>query len=528
MIPTAFFEPGVALMRRLPPHTRFWVLPMPLMLALAILVVVLAIPATPMAPNADGQLPTWLWGRAVGATLVVLLGFSGWWYLVQSFFIRNKVERVQVDEMMLRAADGDLTARAMIEGYQGLGKFVSHIAVMIARMSEMVGNIRAAAVQLVDTGKRLVDDTQSLSDRARAQGDHLRETALNVRKVSETVARNAQASQEISLMTDNLHKEATHAGVLMRQTVDSMGPLQTTSNRMNDIVGAIDSIAFQTNLLALNAAVEAARAGEQGRGFAVVAAEVRRLAQRTQEASAEVRGLIAESSSRVVTTVREIEAVSQLMESLVTGIHEIAMNVSVMAEGSSEQSSALEGVVQAVGDLDVLTHENAELVERSSRNSDQMISQASSLEISVSHIQLRQGSADEARQLVFDAMVRIGAIGYEAAYEEFHDPAGPYLEKDLYIFVLDRAGHYLCCGTSYEREGSLVHEMTGINGDKMLADCWQVCDVDGGGWVRYTIERPDASEVVEKLSYVIPLDEDRLVGCGCYINPNWSEESGAK
>ena len=454
--------------------------------------------------------------------LIPFLGFLAWWYFVQSFFLRNQDERSQVDDVMQKASVGDLTGTMSSSTSDSLGSFGRHLETVLKRMSEMVANIRSAAVQLGDTGKKLVDDTKLLSDKAQTQGDHLKQTALHVRKVSETVSRNAEASQEISLMTESLHKEASGAGDLMKKTVDNMGPLQATSARMNDIVGTIDSLAFQTNLLALNAAVEAARAGEQGRGFAVVAAEVRRLAKRSQEASAEVRSLIAESSQRVGATVVDIEGVSEMMASLISGIHEIAINVSVMAEGSANQSAALEEVVQAVGDLDTLTHENAVLVARAAGNSDRMISQASVLEISVSHIHLRQGSADEARQLVFDAMVHIGSVGLQQAIADFHKPDGSFLYKDLYIFIFNRDGVYQVCGADQSRVGVSLRDINGTDGDKLVRDAWEICDSDGGGWVGYSITNPGTGTVQDKVSYVVPVDQNRLIGCGCYINQGWS------
>jgi hypothetical protein len=360
-----------------------------------------------------------------------------------------------------------------------------------------------------------------LSERAQAQGEHLRMTSSHVKRVSETVARNASASQEISMMTDSLHKEAGTAGTLMQQAVESMGPLQAVSGRMSDIIGVIDGIAFQTNLLALNAAVEAARAGEQGRGFAVVASEVRNLAKRSQTAAAEIRILIAESSSRVTTTVSGIREVNIIMESLISGIGEISMNVNVMAEGSAAQSAALEEVVSAVGDLDVLTQENTGLVARSTENSDRMITQASALEISVGDIQLRQGTADQARQLVFDAMVHVQGVGLERAAADFQDPEGPFIDKDLYVFVLDRAGHYVVHGAMPHKDGTNLAEIDGLDADKLVADAWEACDEHRGGWVTYAITHPLTGDVQGKSSYVMPLDDERLLGCGCYLNSEW-------
>jgi methyl-accepting chemotaxis protein len=537
--------PGVWLMRRLSGGIRFWGIPGPLILALCILITFhfgrlmdeyrsttqLGTPATQAVSAPSGLPPTdkaamvedrrsQLRSEMILTLLVPVGGLLLWFYLAYCFVRSNQLNRAHTEDSIMRAADGDLTSLPNSEsGAQA--KFETHLEEMMTKMSIIVANIRTAAVLLGDTGKKLVEDTRSLSERAQAQGENLAQTALNVKKVSETVARNAAASQEISMMTAGLHKEADNADQLMQQAVQSMGPLQATSGRMFDIIGTIDGIAFQTNLLALNAAVEAARAGEQGRGFAVVAAEVRNLAKRSQIAAAEVRGLIAESSSRVATTVSGIERVNVMMESLIAGIAEISMNVNVMAEGSASQSSALEDVVNAVGDLDVLTQENTGLVARSTDNSALMISQASVLEISVGDFRLRQGTADQARQMVFDAQMHIQSMGFERASADFHDPRGGFLDRDLYIFVFDRAGYYIVHGAAAHKEGTHLSEIQGLDADKLVNDAWHACDHEQGGWVTYAITNPLTDAIQAKISYVVPLDDNRLLGCGCYLNSEW-------
>ena len=458
--------------------------------------------------------------QMVVTSAVSLAGLFLWWYFVMSFFRLSQIDRSRTEKAIELASEGDLTGRAA-SGIETLGNFGRHMDVMMTKMSAIVANIRTAAVLLGDTGKKLVEDTRSLSERAYAQGEHLQQTSLHVKRVSETVSRNASASQEISMMTDSLHKEADSAGKLMHQAVQSMGPLQVTSARMSDIIGTIDGIAFQTNLLALNAAVEAARAGEQGRGFAVVAAEVRNLAKRSQAAASEVRGLIAESSTRVNTTVTEIQQVSVMMESLVSGIGEISMNVNVMAEGSAAQSAALEEVVNAVGDLDILTQENTGLIARATENSDRMIAQASALEISVGDIQLRQGTADQARQMVFDAMMHIQNVGIDRAFADFHDQNGPFIKRDLYVFVFDRNGNYQAYGSAPQRVGTNLRAVQGLDAEKLIAEVQQVCDEDQGGWVSYAISNPLTGAIQAKSSYIVPLDGHCFLGCGCYLNSEW-------
>ncbi|MDP2000343.1 MAG: methyl-accepting chemotaxis protein [Rhodoferax sp.] len=453
---------------------------------------------------------------------IAVLGLLLWWYLLLSFFYTSRHDRAQTDAAIEQAAQGDLTGLAD-SGIDSLGNFGRHMDTMMTKMSAIVANIRTAAVLLGDTGKKLVDDTLALSERANTQGEHLQQTSLHVKRVSETVARNASASQEISMMTASLHKEADSAGQLMTQAMQGMGPLQVTSGRMTDIIGTIDGIAFQTNLLALNAAVEAARAGEQGRGFAVVAAEVRGLAKRSQTAAAEVRVLIADSSARVGTTVSEIRQVNEMMESLISGIGEIAINVNVMAEGSAAQSAALDEVVSAVGDLDLLTQENTGLIANASGNSDRMIAQASALEISVGDIQLRQGTADQARQMVFDAMIHLSKFGLERAAADFQNAQGAFIHRDLYVFVFNRAGYYVVHGAAPQKDGTPLRAIEGLDADKLVSDAFAVCDEAQGGWVTYAITNPLTGVVQAKISYVKPLDEDRLIGCGCYLNADWLE-----
>jgi methyl-accepting chemotaxis protein len=500
-----FFTPGIALLQPLSGTLRFWILPAPLIL------VIVSIMGLHLFDNSVEN----RWIAALSLVALLL-----WWYLQFCFFKITRQERDRTEKAIRAASEGDLAYNSHSD-VKTLGNFGHHFETMIINMSAIVANIRTAAVLLGDTGKKLVDDTRSLAERAATQGEHLQQTSLHVKHVSETVARNAAAAHEVSMMTSSLHTEADTAGGMMKEAVKSMDPLETTSRRMSEIIGVIDGIAFQTNLLALNAAVEAARAGEQGRGFAVVAAEVRNLAKRSQSAAAEIRTLIAESSTRVGETVVGIRQINATMESLISGIAEIAMNVNVMAEGSASQSAALEEVVHAVGDLDVLTHENSALVERASLNSDRMIAQASALEISVGDIRLRQGTADQARQMVFDAIVNLRTQGMERASADFHDKNGPFIDRDLYIFIFDRNGRYVVHGALPEKDGTPLRAITGLDADQLVADAWSVCDQDQGGWVTYSITNPLTGEIQGKSSYVMPLDDQRLIGCGCYINAQW-------
>jgi methyl-accepting chemotaxis protein len=161
--------------------------------------------------------------------------------------------------------------------------------------------------------------------------------------------------------------------------VETMGSINASSQKIVDIIGVIDGIAFQTNILALNAAVEAARAGEQGRGFAVVASEVRNLAQRSAAAAKDIKGLINDSVDKVETGSRLVNEAGSTMQEIVAGITRVTDIMSEITAASSEQSAGIEQVNQAVVQMDQTTQQNAALVEQSAAAAEAMQQQAAQL-----------------------------------------------------------------------------------------------------------------------------------------------------
>jgi methyl-accepting chemotaxis protein len=436
-------------------------------------------------------------------------------YLMAGFSIATVNSINILHRALQEGTKGNLAIRVTVPGKDELAQISKEFEAMLEVLSALVADVRSASSMVTHVGGQLVEDGHSLSQRTQSQAVSLEEATSNVGHVSDTVARNSEAAQEVSLMTRSLRLEADNASTLMGKTASAMKGLETTSNKMRDIIGTIDGIAFQTNLLALNAAVEAARAGEQGKGFAVVAAEVRALARRSQSAAAEVRTLIADSANMVNSTVSEINAVSNLMGSLVTGISEIAFNVEHMAEGSAKQSIALAEVVQAVGDLDKVTIENSSLVDRTSHRSARLMQRSRQLENAVTYIKLRQGTADEAMVLTERAYDLVQSMGYEQASEAFYDKSAGFIDRDLYVFVFDRQGVYRVMGADRNRVGTSLFDAPGVDAQQLLDDAWHRCD-QGGGWVEYNIINLATGTVKGKSSYVLPLNDDLLIGCGAY------------
>src|SRR5690606_9513651 len=164
------------------------------------------------------------------------------------------------------------------------------------------------------------------------------------------------------------------------QVVDTMHGINASSQKIADIIGVIDSIAFQTNILALNAAVEAARAGEQGRGFAVVANEVRSLAGRSAEAAREIKALITASTECVDSGTSLVRQAGSTMDDIVGSVDRVAQVIAEITEATHVQHRQIANVMRSVDELEQMTQQNAALVEQSSAASSSLHDQASVLD----------------------------------------------------------------------------------------------------------------------------------------------------
>jgi methyl-accepting chemotaxis protein len=161
--------------------------------------------------------------------------------------------------------------------------------------------------------------------------------------------------------------------------VSTMSNISASNDKIADIIGVIDGIAFQTNILSLNAAVEAARAGEQGRGFAVVASEVRNLAQRCATSAKEVRALIGDASEKIKIGTNLVDQAGTTMKELQKAVTSVNDTIADIAAASREQSAGIEQINRAIMSVDESTQQNAALVEEIAAASRSLEEQASML-----------------------------------------------------------------------------------------------------------------------------------------------------
>jgi methyl-accepting chemotaxis protein len=412
-------------------------------------------------------------------------------------------------------AAGDLSHRIQIDGRDEIADIGNTVEGMNQRLSAMVAEIRSSATRVGMAGRQVADNGASLAERTDQQAASLRHTLSSAQSVAHAVATNAQAAAELDTLTRGVRAQAEQGGAVMQQTENTIAQLQASSKRVGEIIGVIDSIAFQTNILALNAAVEAARAGEAGRGFAVVASEVRLLAKRSSDSAAEIRKLIAQSTDQVSASVAGTQNVRKVLDAVAEGVRTASDRLQGIASASAAQSAELEQVAQSVGNLDGITQQNAAMVTQSASASHNLVARASALSAAVASIRLRQGSADEATALITRALPLLKTQGLAGAAETLRSREQGFVDRDLYIFVIDRQGQYRLHGAKPAMEGKRVHDVPGIDGDRFLRDAWAAADA-GSGWIEYDIVNPDNGSVQPKTSFIQAVDDKLFVGCGVY------------
>ncbi len=264
-------------------------------------------------------------------------------------------------------AGGDLMAR-LGEG------FAPAYAQIRDDFNEAIDRLRGAVLSVVESARAIRTGAQEISTasddlarRAEQQAAGLEETTATLGEVATAVKKSAEGAGHAQQVVASADNDAKQSAVVVREAVDAMSTIAKSSQKISQIIGVIDEIAFQTNLLALNAGVEAARAGEAGRGFAVVASEVRALAHRSAEAAKEIKGLISDSAGQVDKGVELVAETGRALERIMEQVTEINVVVGEIAAGAQEQSTALQQINSAIDEMNQVTQQNAAMVEEFDR-----------------------------------------------------------------------------------------------------------------------------------------------------------------
>ncbi|MEX3925352.1 methyl-accepting chemotaxis protein [Paraburkholderia sp. BR10936] len=277
-----------------------------------------------------------------------------------------------------RIAEGDLTAHVnLAPGDQH--SLLHSMQQMQRQLVDTVQRIQTSAESITTGAKEIAAGNLDLSSRTEEQAASLEETAASIEELTTTVKHNTDNARQGNTLAVNASEVAARGGEVVRRVVETMNEISSSSQRVEQIIGVIDGIAFQTNILALNAAVEAARAGDQGRGFAVVAGEVRSLAQRSATAAKEIKDLIGQSVAQVSEGTKLVDEAGKTIDEVVISARRVADLMGEIAAASEEQHTGIEQVNRAVAQMDEVTQQNAALVEEASAAAQSMAAQSNGL-----------------------------------------------------------------------------------------------------------------------------------------------------
>ncbi len=277
-------------------------------------------------------------------------------------------------------AGGDLTGQMLpVLGRDETGQLVAAVNAMQVSLCEIVGDVKSGARQIDQGANGISTSSMSVATGASEQAASLRNISLAIEHVATSTTANAESSDRAKAIAEDATDRVSRLQGDMRSMSEAMTAIRQSSEEVSKIIQAIDGIAFQTNLLALNAAVEAARAGEAGRGFAVVAEEVRALALRSAEAARSTHAMTAEAMARTRVGDQIATQVTASLDGVAAATRQVDEIVADIARSSREQAIGIKDINQGIGDLDLVTTQNAANSEELASSAQETAAQATCL-----------------------------------------------------------------------------------------------------------------------------------------------------
>ena len=324
------------------------------------------------AQEALAQIQTSIWATAGVALAAFVSGLWFAWRITRA--ITQPIGRAVL--LAEEVAVGNLNHHIEATTKDETGLLLAALGQMNTGLLGIVRNVRASSGSIATATSQISTGNMDLSSRTEEQASALEETASAMQEILSSVEQTLENTRQAQSLSQTASTVAAHGGQVVNEAVVSMQKVKAIGDKISEIVGLIEGIAFQTNILALNAAVEAARAGDHGRGFAVVASEVRTLASRSATASKEIKSLIQASVADIANSSALVEKAGSSMQDVMDSIHKVTSLVSEIAHSSQEQTSSLEQINSAVLQMDTVTQQNAALVEEGAAAAQSLESQA--------------------------------------------------------------------------------------------------------------------------------------------------------
>jgi methyl-accepting chemotaxis protein len=277
---------------------------------------------------------------------------------------------------LAQIAQGDLKVRIP---QAPTGSLLDSLQRVAHSLDSTLSAISLSSHSVSTVSREIAKDNQELSQRTDQTVNELTLTATRVEDLTRSIQASSEAAHQVTAMARQACDVVTRGGQVVGQVVSTMQEINQSSQKIADIIGVIDGIAFQTNILALNAAVEAARAGEQGRGFAVVASEVRSLAGRSAQAAREIKSLIDTSVSKVEAGSTQVKQALSTMQDIVSSVNQVSDTVAGISDSTQMQSNGMAEVNSVIRSLAAMARQNEETVDLTKVASQTLQQQADAL-----------------------------------------------------------------------------------------------------------------------------------------------------
>lgn len=316
-------------------------------------------------------------GTVIGLAGALLIAMCISWLVVTS--ITRPLGRAVA--LVSHVSEGDLSHDLAASGEDEVGQMLKSLNSMTLNLRQVVEQVMSASHDVARGSTQMNETAQRLSQGSYGQASAAEQTSASMEQMAASIHQNADNARQTDRIASSAAEDAKASGEAVSQTVASIKEIASK-------IGIVEEIARKTDLLALNAAVEAARAGEHGKGFSVVAAEVRKLAERSQAAAAEISGLTADG-------VRTADNAGQRLAKLVPDMRKTAELIREISAACGEQNTGAEQVNKAIRQLDQIIQDNAAASEELAATAEKLSGQAANLESAISFFKIDSNRRDD-------------------------------------------------------------------------------------------------------------------------------------